>query len=97
MQVVRATKSDCRAPPPPPLPGFVAMGGVARRASPSLWHPSSFRKNLGPKGPTFEAWKRPKMGWLFFQGSFPSTALQGWSFEAPHDVQDKEACCKMVF
>ena len=24
-----------------------------------------------------KAWKRPKMGWLFFQGSFPSTALQG--------------------
>ena len=69
------------------------MGGMAPL------NPSSFHKKIGPgfaKGPSFEAWKWPKMGWLFFQGSFPSTALQGWTFEAPHDVQDEEACCKMV-
>ena len=34
------------APPPPPPPGFVAMGGVARRATPSLWHPTSLQAGL---------------------------------------------------
>ena len=60
--------------PAPPL------GGVARRATPSLWHPTSLQKKLGPKGPTVQ----------------PMTAQDGLLASQPHQLYNERLHNTMI-